>query len=388
MCADCWPVERTTHAHLYIEHYAFRLLDAITKPLTRYTTRARTEPRSGRTFDALARLRIVRFLREPDESKLYNRSLIFFEEAKRRGIDIAAVTCMGRYVNEFRFRLGGRSYAYEGTPLNLWTSGVEMNDKGRVKTALQRAGIPVAEGRAFTGERAACAYGQALGLPLAVKPANGSLSQHVTAPVRTVDGLRAAVRLAKRYQPVIVVERFISGRLYRATVVGRDRVFVCRKEAANVVGDGISSIETLIQRKNDDARRGAYDRRNTTLHRIALDDALVRRLDVATIPSKGETVRLHEKVVLSQGCDIVACTDATHPDNRDLFLSIARLFETDLVGIDFICGDIARSYREQTCAVLETNNLPYLDMHQCPSDGPPDRVAEIVWDIVLERLAA
>jgi hypothetical protein len=44
------------------------------------------------------------------------------------------------------------------------------------------------------------------------------------------------------------------------------------------------------------------------------------------------------------------------------------------------------SYKEQESAVLETNSMPYVDMHQNPSHGEGERVAESAWDMVLEEL--
>lgn len=339
----------------------------------------------------MERLGPVSFIEQPDRTALYNRSLIFLDEAKRRGIPIAAITCFGRYLNEFCFAYRGRTYIYEGTPLNLWPAGVDLDDKARVKSRLFSAGIPVAPGRSFIRTRPAILYAQALGFPVVVKPVAGSLSQHVTAPVSHLDELPAAIRLARAYQPRFILERYLAGYLYRATVVGRRQVFVCRKERPNVVGDGSSTIRELIGVKNRDPRRGLEGARNTTLHRLPEDDALERELGrqnliLSSIPAAGRTMYLSDKRILTRGCDIIACTAEVHPANRELFLQVAETLEADLVGIDFICRDITTSWRHQVCAVIETNSLPYLDMHQFPSHGAPDRVTEIVWDIVLERL--
>jgi len=52
------------------------------------------------------------------------------------------------------------------------------------------------------------------------------------------------------------------------------------------------------------------------------------------------------KPILSQDCDIINCTAyATY--NKALFLKIAHILQADLIGIDFICPNIEKSYKKQ-----------------------------------------
>ena len=67
-------------------------------------------------------------------------------------------------------------------------------------------------------------------------------------------------------------------------------------------------------------------------------------------------------------------------------MKVAKTLQADLIGIDFICPDITKSYKKQKTAIIEANSLPYIDMHQNPSNGKPSPVAKIVWDIVLDKL--
>ena len=117
-------------------------------------------------------------------------------------------------------------------------------------------------------------------------------------------------------------------------------------------------------------------------------EAILRRqgLTLESVPKKGEKIYLQDKIILSCGCDIINCKNQAHPDNIELFLEAARLLDTPLVGIDFLCPDITRSYQEQKTALLEANTRPHLDMHQFPSHGEPEPVAERVWDILLQDL--
>ncbi len=53
-------------------------------------------------LEFLSLLKVVVFIDEPDESKLYNRSLIFFKEAKKRNLNVKAIKFFGVYVNDFK----------------------------------------------------------------------------------------------------------------------------------------------------------------------------------------------------------------------------------------------------------------------------------------------
>ena len=164
------------------------------------------------------------------------------------------------------------------------------------------------------------------------------------------------------------------------------------KDKANIVGNGYLTIGELINTKNTHINRGDTDKMNSTLHKIPINSSLIvnlenQGLNLKTILPKNKKIYLQNKYVLSHGCDIINCNGAVHIKNRDLFLRVADVLQADLVGIDFICPDISKPYDEQEAAILEVNSLPYIDMHQYPSHGDPEPVAEIVWDITINKLA-
>ncbi len=390
-CEHCRPVERRSHLPLHAEYCMQKCL----QPFQAIGVRvgAASLHVAGPVFEFLTKIGVARFEAEPDESKLLNRSLIFFHEAKRRGLDVRALCVRGKYPHEFRLSRNGKRSYYEGTPLNLLGQDDRLDEKKLVKRLLGKHGFPVPEGQSFFRAKAAIAYGDSLGYPLVVKPNSGSLSQHATYPVRSNPELERAIRIAKIYQPEFVVERFVEGSLYRVSVLGKREVFACRKEPASVTGNGTSTIRELIEEKNAHPLRGGTYAMNTTLHVIPLDNMLERNLrdqglTYLSVPAAGTRIPLQKKCVLSHGCDIVGCTDRMHPVNRALCLKVAQIFDAQIIGIDLICEDISLPYHRQSFGIIETNSLPYVDMHAMPSHGTPDPVAETAWDIVLERLDA
>lgn len=372
-CPHCWPTKRTQHGLLHLSYY----LEKISQPFGYLVARLGkllrvTDATVASFFEVLSHIGIVRFIDKIDESHYNDRSLIFFREAQRRDIAISAISLLGTHTNEFRFIHNGKKYYYEAIPLTLFETDTDWSDKYQLKQWLVGHGLPVAQGKAFTSVEKALSYGERLGYPLVVKPVRASLSHHCTRSIATADELRNAIVVARIYQPEFLVEQHIEGQLYRATVIGQETVMVCRKERAHVVGDGIHTIQQLI------------DSRDTKRAKTIVDETLIGNL--ASIPREDEVVYLQDKFILGLGCDVINVADDMHPTNRELFITVAKLLDTQIVGIDFICPDIRRPYTEQTTAILEANSLPYIDMHQHPSHGPAEPVATIVWDKVLEKL--
>ncbi len=382
---------RTTHSASHTHYY----LEIITSPfslLFRAVFRDRHDAFRKLAWDlildAFLLFRVARLRRDFDAISFFNRSRIFIEEAHRRGIDIAVIEVLGKVTDEFRFVLHGRRYYYESIPLLAYSLDPEIDDKYAVKRLLQKHAIPVPEGRRFTSIRRARRYAQSIGYPLVVKPVRGSLSAHTTYPILSDSGLHSAISFAKRYAPDILIERYVQGEFYRATVIGGREVFVCNKKPARVIGDGVSTIQKLVERKNEHPFRGAPRDRSYTLHKIAIDEIAIQHLSdqeltLNSVPEQGIVVYLNKLVTLASGADVVGCTKYTHPENRLLFMKIARIARSPLIGIDFICQDITIPYTEQETAVLELNSKPYIDMHAYPLEGEADPVAIRVWDMVL-----
>ncbi len=338
---------------------------------------------------------LIKFVGDPPREQIFNRSLIILDEAKKRGIEVEAIKIFGNFKNEYRYRLPGlRAGAWRYFEANpLADEHRSLSDhKGSFKKLMRKAGVPVPEGQLFTRQRRAIGYAEILGFPLVVKPATGSLGYHSTYEIQNQNELKRAMEIAQIFRPDFIVERHILGENFRATVIGRQQVFVCGKDRANVVGDGRSTIGELIDEKNSDPRRGDYGPKNVTLHKIPKDHAMLRaslaeqNLDFDFVPLPGQKIYLFKDFVPGSGIDFVNITGRVHKENLELFLKAARVLETDLVGFDLIAEDMTRPYYAQTFAMLEANSLPYLDLHQFPSHGEPSDIAKIVWDVTMEKL--
>ena len=324
------------------------------------------------------------------------RSTCFIEEARKQGIKFEAFYGPFGYTGRFQARYKDKIYRFEGLPIadfaGKYGSGL-TDDKWQTKKHLKKRNFPIADGKIFWfwQKNKAIKFGiNEIGFPLMVKPRSGSVSRHVTTNIRDIEKLRRAINKAVIYSPVFIVEKFISNTsVYRATVIDFDFVACVKQVPANIVGDGFLNIRELIDKKNNDIRRGEPTQKDFTLYKITEDKTTEKLLsekgyNFSTIPSKGEIVYLQKDPFLKLGGDLVEETPKVHPDNIQLFRNIAKFFDIRVVGIDCLIKDITHSWKNQKCAVLELNSLPCIELHHFPSSGKPQNVADAIVSLFFK----
>ncbi|MCB4858855.1 cyanophycin synthetase [Sphingobium sp. PNB] len=261
-------------------------------------------------------------------------------------------------------------------------------DKSLTKKLLDEAGLPVPRGVVVRSEEEAVGAARRLRMPLVVKPLDGNHGRGVTTQVRDEAALRAAVMRARQHGRRVIVEEQLPGDDHRILVVAGKVVAVAQRMPAEVVGDGFSTIGQLIDRVNDDPRRGRGH--ENALTRIVADDAMIALLakdgmTLGTVPGAGKRVRLRDTANLSTGGTAVDRTDDIHPDNRLIAEQAAAAAGLDICGIDFLSPDIARSVRETGGGIVELNAAPGFRMHLEPSSGRARDVAGPVIDALFPR---
>jgi cyanophycin synthetase len=196
------------------------------------------------------------------------------------------------------------------------------------------------------------------------------------------DELTRAVDIATQVSTMAIVEEELVGPVYRATVVDGKFAAALRRDPPHVVGDGVHTIEQLIETANEHpARSGPY------FSKLKIDDAAREELSwkgyaPQSIPAAGQFVYLHQKVNWGLGGTTADATDEVHPDNIALFERASAELKAPIVGIDFIIGDISKSWKEQDrCGILECNSMPFFDNHHLPFEGEPRNVAARIWDM-------
>lgn len=259
---------------------------------------------------------------------------------------------------------------------------VEMAcDKELTKKILAEAGIPVPQGDVVRTAAGAVEVAGELGFPVVIKPLDGNHGRGVTTNIQTSEDVLGAFTKAQAHSKYLIVERYFSGDDYRALVVNGEVVAVAERVPAHVIGNGIDTIQKLIDEVNTDPRRG--NGHENIMTRIKIDEKIVSwlarsGLTLETVPAAKERIILASTANLSTGGTAIDRTDHIHPDNALMAKRAALLIGLDIAGIDLILPDISRSWRETGGGIVEVNAAPGFRMHLCPSEGQPRNVAKPV----------
>jgi len=279
---------------------------------------------------------------------------------------------------------------YGSRQRRIWTAETDRtsaiaesisSDKDLTKKLLTQCGIPVPEGHIVDTQDQAWEAAQDIGLPVVVKPVDGNRGWGVSLNVNSEEGVRKAWVAAEKEGSGVLVERYVLGDEHRVLVVGDKVVAATRGETANVVGDGVSTVEQLIETQiNTDPRRGDAEgfpldkiRLHTPRGEMSLLEIQRQGLQPDSIPAKDSVV-----VVQRNGNLNIDVTEQVHPDVAAVATLAARVVGLDIAGIDIVTRDIGRPLEEMQGAIIEVNAGPGLLMHVKPAVGQPRPVGKAI----------
>lgn len=277
---------------------------------------------------------------------------------------------------------------YGARQRRIWTAETDRTsaiaeglsrNKDLTKALLSACGVPVPEGQLVESAQDAWAAAEDIGIPVVIKPCDGNHGRGVFTNLTTQSEVETAYAIAVDEGSGVVVERFIRGDEHRLLVVGDRMVAAARGDAATVVGDGVSTVQQLVESQlNCDPRRGSDE--DHPLNFIRLDSAarleLVRQnLAPDSIPGQGVEVLIQRNGNVS-----IDVTDDVHPSVAAAVALAARVVGLDIAGVDLVAEDISQPLQAQGGAIVEVNAGPGLLMHLKPAAGQPRPVGRAVID--------
>jgi len=262
------------------------------------------------------------------------------------------------------------------------------SDKEDTHNLLRDLGLPVPTQKMVYSPREAVKAARSIGMPVVLKPLNANHGRGVSINLTTDAQVESAFAFAREQgtSRAVLVESYIEGFDHRMLVVNNELVAVAKRVPGHVVGDGASTIRQLVDKVNEDPRRGIGHEK--VLTRLELDRPAMEILEAAgfdenTVLPKGEIFFLRKTANLSTGGTAIDLTDKVHPDNREMAERAIRAVGLDVGGVDFLTRDITQSYKEIGGAIVEVNAAPGFRMHVAPSEGKPRDVAGKVMDMLF-----
>jgi cyanophycin synthetase len=261
-------------------------------------------------------------------------------------------------------------------------------DKEDTHNLLRDLGLPVPTQRMIYNERAAVRAARHIGFPVVLKPLNANHGRGVSINLSTDEQVVNAFSFAREHGTgrSVLVESYVEGFDHRMLVVNNELVAVAKRVPGHVKGDGKSTVTELVDKVNEDPRRGIGHEKVLTrleLDRPALELLKLAGFDAETVLPDGEIFYLRNTANLSTGGTAIDLTDVVHPDNREMAERAIRAVGLDVGGVDFLTQDISESYKEVGGAIVEVNAAPGFRMHVAPSEGEPRDVSGKVMDMLF-----
>lgn len=296
---------------------------------------------------------------------------IVADEAMRRGIRVEVTDPAW---GELRLSSGGRTVLTRES-LSELTSAVAMSrcdDKRVTRRILTEAGLSVPRGRTATGGEDDVAFLAEVGR-VVVKPARGEQGNGITVGVRTPEALAAAVELAARFCPDVLIEEMRAGEDLRVVVIDHEVVAAAVRRPASITGDGVHDIAELIERQS--RRRAAATGGES---RILLDDMTRDVLaeaghELHDVLPEGQVLAVRWTANLHTGGTIHDVTAELHPAIAEACVAASRALDIPVTGLDLLVG--APDHPEHV--FIEANERPGLANHE------PQPTAERFVDLLF-----
>lgn len=306
-------------------------------------------------------------------------------EAKKKNIPVrsmnkGSLVMLGQGANQKLIRASMTSET------SCW--GVETAcDKEDTKNILAQFQLPVPHGKVISSEEELQEAIAETGFPLVVKPINGNHGRGITTNVQNNEQALQAFKEAQAVSPDVILEKYIEGDDYRLLLINYKLVAVAKRTPAMVMGDGISTIQQLIDQTNADPNRGdGHEKCLTTIKIDALTENILRekKLKLSDVLPIGEILFLKDTANLSTGGTSTDVTDSVHPENIFMAERVAKIMKLDICGIDVVAKDISIPLTQNNNGgIVEVNACPGFRMHLNPSKGLARNVAEPVIDMLF-----
>lgn len=257
-----------------------------------------------------------------------------------------------------------------------------MANKVVTKKILDQAGFPVPAGAEFSNkEEALRYYGQVASSAIVVKPksTNFGLGISIFQEPASLADYEKALDIAFSEDSHVLVEEFVAGTEYRFFILDGKCEAVLLRVAANVVGDGQSTIRELVDQKNQDPLRGRDHR--SPLEIINLGDIELLMLEQQgytpdTVLPEGVQAFLRGNSNISTGGDSIDMTDQMDESYKQLAADMATAMGAWACGVDLIIPDRTKpaSKDEPNCTCIELNFNPAMYLHTYTYAGPGQNI--------------
>lgn len=318
---------------------------------------------------------------------------ILLKEAIKEGYIFEILDLESNFISLENPLNGQLEYIQQATKTNLdhYASVLAMENKIVTKKILKKKAINVPEGYELNKleDLSLINLSPYENKGIVIKPNTTNFGEGITIFPKgaSKDQITSAIDFAFSKDSSVLLEEFIHGKEYRFLVINGIVSGVIHRRAANVLGDGKSSITDLVDEKNKNPLRGTNY--ITPLEKIKLGEKeleflTLQDLDFNSIPNENEVIYLRENSNISTGGDSVDLTDMVHPSYFVIAQKATEALGVNISGVDIIIEDIAQESSESNYSILELNFNPAIHIHTYPLEGQRRNPAKLILDSLFK----
>jgi len=303
------------------------------------------------------------------------------------------------YVGRIEYH-NGQVHVFRGTNLGVNSVGASelSKDKGYIKFFLRQLGYSTPEGEVFLmpeylevitrnlsrkgfereqrSANQAHAYAEStIGYPCYAKPNFGSQGKGITRCESPSDLEAAISEFQKQGLNMFLLEQAVSMPDFRVVVFGDEVISCYQRIPLQVVGDGRSTIEDLLQQKqNSYFEQGREEVINIQDPRM-LARLSRHGLNIQSVMPSGQYFQLLDVSNLSMGGESEEFTHRIHETWRRLCIRLTKDMGLRLCGVDIACTDLEDPHSDYS--ILEINAAPGLDNYASSGKEQFNRVRNL-----------
>lgn len=207
-----------------------------------------------------------------------------------------------------------------------------------------------------------------------VKPADSSLSNGLSLDITNLDAAKKAIEYARKYSESVIVQEQVVGDEIRFVVIdGNVRAAILR-QTPRVVGDGKSTLATLIQ--NENKARSELKDTMVTYPQLNKDIIKIDMFNLQSIPNTSEVVELSKATMIRGGASIYDVIDDVDESYLKIVNGLGEKLGKGFVVVDMMLEDYKQPSNSRNYAFIEFNLTPALQLFYSCRDGKHFRVAE------------
>lgn len=212
--------------------------------------------------------------------------------------------------------------------------------------------------------------------PLIVKPLDSYGSKGLTLNITSEQTLSAAIEEARLISSEVLVQEQVDGDELRFTIVDGKVVSVLLRQSPQLVGDGSSTIQRLLQRDNEN--RQGLDFGFIKYPQLTPELIEGHFFEDNTIPASGDVITLSRATMVRRGASVYEIGEQVDDSYKDIANKVAHELGSQFMTVDIFIKDRREPANNTNYWFNECNTAPALRLYYADRNRKGPAIAELI----------